>query len=365
VRGRLLLFAGAAALAVLVAAGATLASGPKPIIGKPIAAPVHPAPGKKFSVIFHVAHGTSAKFAVTLSGKAVRHTDSFHGGIARTSLTIPAGASDEILAVKLTARDGAATASTRASFIVTRGAALPSLSIGDATGPEGNSGTSTLTFHVTLSHASSKTVSVSYSTGDATATAPSDYISVSGNLTFKPGETSKTIPVTIVGDTAIEDNETFTVSLDGPSNATLGNATGTGSITNDDLAAAATSGSYKGATQEGNFVFFTVNADRTVSGFRANSITENCGDGSTLSGSVSFDNLSIPIDSGGNYVAQNSWSGSQTNGDIEYTAETWKVTGQFATASTVTGTIALADEFNYRGSHYSCSTTVTYSASLQ
>jgi hypothetical protein len=218
---------------------------------------------------------------------------------------------------------------------------------------------------VSLSHASSQTVSVSYETDDSVATAPSDYVAASGDLTFKPGVTTQTIGVTIVGDTVVEPDETFTVSLSEPNNATLANSDATGTIVNDDTATAASAGSYKGATQEGNFVFFTAGGDRTISGFRANDLSENCGGGGTLSGSISWTDLTIPIAGDGSFLAQNSWSGSETDGNIEFTSETWKVTGQFTSATSVNGTIALADEFNYQGSHYSCSTTVTYTAALQ
>ena len=53
-------------------------------------------------------------------------------------------------------------------------------------------------------------------------------------LTFAPGETSKEISVPVKGDLLYEDAETFTVNLSSPTNATLGTATGTGTITNDD-----------------------------------------------------------------------------------------------------------------------------------
>ena len=54
-------------------------------------------------------------------------------------------------------------------------------------------------------------------------------------LTFAPGETSKTVDVNVVDDALIEANETFTVGLSNPTNATLGTAVGTGTINNDEL----------------------------------------------------------------------------------------------------------------------------------
>lgn len=110
----------------------------------------------------------------------------------------------------------------------------PSLSISDATVVEGNSGTQTATFTVTLSAASASTVTVNYATANGTATAGSDYAATNGTLTFAPGETTKTVSVTVNGDTLFESNETYFVNLSNPSNATLNDSQGLGTITNDD-----------------------------------------------------------------------------------------------------------------------------------
>jgi len=61
-----------------------------------------------------------------------------------------------------------------------------------------------------------------------------DYAAVSGTLTFAPGETTKTIVVSITGDTKKEKDETFFVNLSGPSNATIADGQGRGTIINDD-----------------------------------------------------------------------------------------------------------------------------------
>ena len=109
------------------------------------------------------------------------------------------------------------------------------LSIGDASIAEGNSGTTQATFTVTLSAADTHPVNVDYATRDITATAGSDYVATSGTLTFNPGETSKTFNVTINGDTHFEFDEGFFVLLSHPVNATLSqNYFAVGTITNDD-----------------------------------------------------------------------------------------------------------------------------------
>jgi VCBS repeat-containing protein len=113
-------------------------------------------------------------------------------------------------------------------------ATLPSLSIGDVSHAEGNSGTTAFVFTVTLSTSSNKPVSVNYATQNDTAQASSDYQAANGTLNFKGGETSQQLTVLVNGDTASEPNETFFVNLTGPTNATLGDAQGVGTIQNDD-----------------------------------------------------------------------------------------------------------------------------------
>ena len=86
---------------------------------------------------------------------------------------------------------------------------LPTLSINDVSVNEGDSGTSTLTFTATLSAASNLTVTVNFATADFTATAGADYQAATGGLIFNPGETTKTVSVTAIGDVINEEDETF------------------------------------------------------------------------------------------------------------------------------------------------------------
>jgi hypothetical protein len=132
------------------------------------------------------------------------------------------------------------TSEFSACFTASGAPPLPTLSIGNVSQNEGNSGTTPFTFTVTLSAASASTVSVDFATADGTATSPSDYAATSGTLTFAPGVTSRTITVNVVGDTTVEPNETFTVNLSNPSSATIATATGTGTIVNDDVASGPT-----------------------------------------------------------------------------------------------------------------------------
>jgi uncharacterized protein (TIGR03437 family) len=112
----------------------------------------------------------------------------------------------------------------------------PSLSINDISVAEGNAGVSEATFTVKLSAASGKTVTVNYAAADGTAASGSDYLDTNGSLTFNPGDTSKTINVLVNGDSVFEPDETFRISLSTPTNASISDAQGVATITNDDAA---------------------------------------------------------------------------------------------------------------------------------
>ena len=126
----------------------------------------------------------------------------------------------------------------------------PALSIGGASVTEGNSGTSNLAFTVSLSNAATSPVTVRYATSDGTATAGSDYVGASGTVTFAAGESSRTITVAVIGDTATEANETFAMTLSNPSGATLATASALGTIVNDDTAGAPGTGTGAGVVYD-------------------------------------------------------------------------------------------------------------------
>ena len=99
---------------------------------------------------------------------------------------------------------------------------------------EGNQGTTTAEVRVVLEPASTSTVTVSYQSKDGTALAGQDYSAVSGTLTFAPGETLKTVPIDIYGDTLPESDETFSLVLSKPVMALLGASSAEVTIANDD-----------------------------------------------------------------------------------------------------------------------------------
>jgi uncharacterized repeat protein (TIGR01451 family) len=110
----------------------------------------------------------------------------------------------------------------------------PQLSIGDVSVQEGDSGTTDAAFPIHLSAAGAQTVTVDFTTSPGTATENVDYQATSGTVTFNPNETDKTVVVKVDGDTVLEPDETFRVTLANPVRATLDKATGTGTILNDE-----------------------------------------------------------------------------------------------------------------------------------
>jgi len=166
---------------------------------------------------------------------------------ATTSFTVTPGSGNSINTVTgcggalvgNTYTTGAITAActVTASFVSN---SLPTISVADASVNEGDSGTTSLNFTVTLSAPSSSDVGVDYATSDNSpavggATAGSDYTAVStGTLTIPAGNTSGTVTVDVTGDTTVESDETLTLTLSNPTGVTLGTAIATGTITNDD-----------------------------------------------------------------------------------------------------------------------------------
>ncbi len=191
------------------------------------------------SVGYAISNGTAAAGSdyTATSGTLNFATDetskTFDVTIAEDALDEP----DETVNLTLSGPTGGATLGSPSAAVltITDNDTAPSISIGDVTVTEGNSGTVNAVFNVTLAAASGQTVTVNYATADNSATQPGDYTSASGTLTFNPGDPlTKTIDVPVVGDTTDELNETFFVNLSAATNATISDNQGVGTITDDD-----------------------------------------------------------------------------------------------------------------------------------
>ncbi|XHR85236.1 MAG: beta strand repeat-containing protein [Gloeotrichia echinulata GP01] len=105
---------------------------------------------------------------------------------------------------------------------------------------EGNTSPQNASYTVTLSNASSQTITVNYATANGSATAGLDYTSTTGTLTFNPGVTSQVINIPILNDSINEANETFTLTLTSPTNASLGTTTSVTTTLTDTITASVT-----------------------------------------------------------------------------------------------------------------------------
>jgi Calx-beta domain/RTX calcium-binding nonapeptide repeat (4 copies) len=224
-----------------------------------------------------------------------------------------------------------------ASCETVKGLKPPVFSIADASVVEGNSG-ATLAFAVTLSKAWKQPASVSYASANGTASSPGDFASASGKLTFAPGETEKTVNVSVVGETLYEQDEVFTVVLSGPVQATIGDGSATGTITNDDPAYR--TGHYSGQTGQGKPISFDVTADakgvvNVTFGFDLN-CTEL--QGFTLTGTVNITGT-MSINPDGTFGLNDTYS------EPDY-REKFEFAGKLTAPSSASGTFTLAVELD-------------------
>jgi Calx-beta domain/RTX calcium-binding nonapeptide repeat (4 copies) len=224
-----------------------------------------------------------------------------------------------------------------ASCETVKGLKPPVVSIADASVVEGNSG-ATLAFAVTLSKAWKQPASVSYASANGTANSPGDFASAGGKLTFAPGETQKTINVSVVGETLYEQDETFVVVLSGPLQATIGDGSATGKITNDDPAFR--TGRYSGQTGQGKPISFDVTSDAKGVMNVTFGYDLNCTElrGFTLTGTVKITGT-MPINPDGTFGLNDTYS------EPDY-REKFEFAGKLTAPSSASGTFKLAIELD-------------------
>jgi hypothetical protein len=109
--------------------------------------------------------------------------------------------------------------------------AAPAIAVADAApATEG----ATATFAVGLSAPSGRDVTVAYATANGSAVAGQDYTARSGTLTIPAGATAGSVAVGLLDDAADEPAEGFELRLSAPGSATLGDASGAGTILDND-----------------------------------------------------------------------------------------------------------------------------------
>ncbi|MGD9886304.1 MAG: malectin domain-containing carbohydrate-binding protein, partial [Reyranella sp.] len=199
----------------------------------------------------------TVSYAVTGSGSAPANAADFAGGVLPAgSVSFAAGETSKTITVNV-AGDSAVEASEGFTPILSSPSSGLAIGTASATGTivnddasvsvaaqsalkaEGNGGGTAFTFTVTRTGDASGSATVSYAvagTGSAPANA-ADFaggVLPAGIVSFAAGETSKTITVSVAADSVVEANEGFTVTLSSPVGGTIGTASATGSILNDD-----------------------------------------------------------------------------------------------------------------------------------
>ncbi len=194
------------------------------------------ASGRDVSVGF-IAAGQTALTGVDF--QAASGTLNFAPGDTSATLTVSVIGDlidevDETLEVMLNNPTNATIGTGQAVGTITDDDSPPAVSIADSSVTEGDSGTVTLSFDVSLNAASGQTVMVDYATVDATATAGTDYVANSGSVSFEPGQVSRTLSIQVIGDTVFESDETLGIVLSNPTNATLADGDAVGTIVEND-----------------------------------------------------------------------------------------------------------------------------------
>lgn len=187
----------------------------------------------------------------TMDGTATATSD--YAARALTGVTIPPGFQsvtfnvlvngdvtfepDETFTVKVSNVVGVAVVDAEGLGTIVNDDAGAFLSISDAIGNEGNSGTTPFQFTISLSQAApSGGVSFDIATSNGTATEPSDYIANSQpGVVIAAGKTFANFSVLVNGDTTPEADETFNVTVSNVSNALVADGAAVGTILNDDF----------------------------------------------------------------------------------------------------------------------------------
>ncbi len=193
--------------------------------------------GSPVTVRFATANGTASSSSDYVARATT--TATFPSGTTSVPVTVTINGdtlyeANETFVLNLTVPTNATIADPQATATITNDDAPGTLSIGNRTVTEGNTGSVNANFTVTLSPSSGTTITVAYATANGTASAGTDYVATTGTLSFSPGATSRTITVPVTGDLLDEANETFFVNLSAPGNATIGDGEGLGTINDND-----------------------------------------------------------------------------------------------------------------------------------
>jgi chitinase len=197
------------------------------------------APAGGVTVHYATAPGTATP---ALDYTTKTGTATIAAGAYSTTVAVPVVAdglteANETFSVTLSAPTGGATLarSTGTATIVDDDAASAIVGIGEARAVEGATGNAVVRIPITLTQPADAPVTVLVNSANGSASKGSDYTRLVDKLvTIPTGATGADVSVTIKGDMTVEPDETFTLTLSDPTGATIGRATGTNVILDDD-----------------------------------------------------------------------------------------------------------------------------------
>jgi parallel beta-helix repeat protein len=267
------------------------------------------------------------------------------GDTASKSITIAvtndtATEANETFGVTLANPTGGATLGSPASTTVTilandatTSAGTLQLNVSTLNAPES---TGSITVWVNRLNGSSGPVSVSFATVNGSALSGSDYTGRTGILSWVDGETTgKGITIAVTNDTAVESNESFTISLNTPTGgATLGSPVST-TVTIQDNDAASTAGALR----------FSTSAVSVAENGGSVTLTVHRVNGSSGAVSVAWNPINGTAVAGFDYVYSNgtlSWAA----GDIAPKTITLPIINDTTVEGSQTFSVALASPTN-------------------
>ena len=187
-------------------------------------------------------NGGDGSDQVTFSGTFASYTYSYNAALQSWTFNGASSGIDLITGVELFSfTDGIKTGSQILGNTAPPSIPVVSISANSASLSEGNSGSTAVNFTVKLDQASTMAQTVNWAVAGSgtSATAANDFTSaLTGTATIAAGQTSATMQVMVAGDTVVEANETFSVTLSSPSaGLKLGTTSAIATIFNDDVAA--------------------------------------------------------------------------------------------------------------------------------
>ncbi len=173
----------------------------------------------------------------------------------------------------------------------------PTLSIGDVSLAEGDSGITEFVFTITLSEASEQPVQVTYATSDGTAmAADGDYQAAIDTVVFAPGETLKTLVIQVYGDVKFEPDETFYVTLSYPVGASLDKSVALATILNDDQQPVISIADVTMAEGDEGEQFFTFTVTLSVPSYQSVSVSYATQDGTATAADGDYEAAAWVLD---------------------------------------------------------------------